>query len=52
VDSTIALPLITAYALAKHPARPLKRLYGRRGVLLEALRSEHEQARRPDKTQA
>jgi deoxyhypusine synthase len=52
VDSTIALPLITAYALAKHPARPLRRLYERREVLLEALRSEHEQARRLDKTQA
>jgi deoxyhypusine synthase len=46
VDSTIALPLITAYAMAKHPARLLKRLYERREVLLEALQSEHEQARR------
>jgi deoxyhypusine synthase len=45
VDSTIALPLITAYALSKHPARPLKRLYGQREVLLEALKGEHERAR-------
>jgi deoxyhypusine synthase len=45
VDSTIALPLITAYALSKHPARPLKRLYDRREMLLEALKSEHERAR-------
>jgi deoxyhypusine synthase len=26
-DSTIALPLLTAYALARHEPRPLKRLY-------------------------
>jgi deoxyhypusine synthase len=44
VDSTIALPLITAYAIAKHPARPLKRLYERRDALLEALKGEHERA--------
>jgi deoxyhypusine synthase len=46
VDSTIALPLITAYALAKQPARPPKRLYERRDSLLEALMSEREEARK------
>jgi deoxyhypusine synthase len=45
VDSTIALPLITAYALSKHAARPLKRLYDRRETLLAALKGEHERAR-------
>src|SRR2546422_2643848 len=30
-DSTIALPLLTAYALAEHPPRKPKRLYQRRG---------------------
>jgi deoxyhypusine synthase len=40
VDSTIALPLITAYAMAKHPARPLKSLYNHRQVLFEALQAE------------
>ena len=44
VDSTIALPLITAYALAKQAPRPLKRLYDRREVLLEALKAEHASA--------
>jgi deoxyhypusine synthase len=44
VDSTIALPLITAYALARHPARALKRLYEGRESLLAALKSEHEHA--------
>ena len=37
-DSTLALPLITAYALAKHPPRERKRLYDRRRQMLEALR--------------
>jgi deoxyhypusine synthase len=45
VDSTIALPLLTAYALAKHPGRTLKRLYERREALIETLKIEHEQAR-------
>jgi deoxyhypusine synthase len=40
-DSTIALPLITAYALSKHAPRPLKRLYGRRDAMLEKLRAQY-----------
>ena len=44
VDSTIALPLISAYALSKHPARSLKRLYERREALIATLKSEHDQA--------
>src|SRR5947208_16799719 len=39
VDSTIALPLISAYALSKHPARSLKRLYERREALIATLNS-------------
>jgi deoxyhypusine synthase len=38
-DSTIALPLITAYALSKHPVRTRKRLYLKRDEQLETLRS-------------
>ena len=34
-DSTIALPILTAYALTRRGSRPLKRLYDRRGELLE-----------------
>src|SRR5918999_250389 len=41
VDSTVALPLITAYALAKHAARSRKRLYAQREALLRALTAEH-----------
>jgi len=37
-DSTIALPLITAYALANRERRPLRRLYDRREELVERLR--------------
>ncbi len=36
-DSTIALPLLTAYALARREPRPLKRLYDRREAIYEAL---------------
>jgi len=41
VDSTIALPILTAYALSKRPARPLKRLYTKREALLEEIRAAH-----------
>lgn len=36
-DTTIALPLVTAYALSKAPPRPSKRLYDRRDEILGAL---------------
>ena len=52
-DSTIALPLLTAYALARHAPRPLRRLYERRSKDFEALRAEYEtklRERRPDST--
>lgn len=45
VDSTIALPLLTAYALARHKPRPLKRLYDRRSELVDKLKQEYEQAK-------
>jgi deoxyhypusine synthase len=40
-DSTIALPLLTAYALAKRAPRPLRRLYERRDELLRRLRDAY-----------
>jgi deoxyhypusine synthase len=40
-DTTIALPLLTHYALARHAPRPLKRLYDRREGLMSALRSAY-----------
>jgi deoxyhypusine synthase len=39
-DTTIALPLLTAYALERHPGRPLRRLYGRRQAMLSALQED------------
>ncbi len=47
-DSTIALPLLTAYALARHEPRPLKRLYDRRLEDYEALRSAYLEQRTSD----
>ncbi|UFP96696.1 homospermidine biosynthesis protein [Gloeobacter morelensis] len=44
VDSTIALPLLTAYALENAEPRPLKRLYDRRGELIAKLKAEYEAA--------
>jgi deoxyhypusine synthase len=46
VDSTIALPVITAYALARHEPRKLKRLYDRREELMNLLLSEYEKSER------
>lgn len=40
-DSTIALPIITAYVINQCPPRPLKRLYDRRGELMEKLRLDY-----------
>jgi deoxyhypusine synthase len=44
LDSTVALPLLTAYAHARHAKRPLKRLYERRTEMMNLLRREFEQA--------
>jgi deoxyhypusine synthase len=44
MDSTIALPLLTAYALAQHEPRPLKRLYDRREEMMGVLRAEYARA--------
>lgn len=40
VDSTIALPLMTAYAIHKRPPRTLKRLYDKREQALEHIARE------------
>jgi deoxyhypusine synthase len=46
VDSTVALPIITAYALARHKARAPKRLYERRDEFMELLLSEYKKSKR------
>jgi deoxyhypusine synthase len=40
-DTTIAMPLLTSYALAKHKPRKLRRLYDQRGQMLKALAKEY-----------
>ena len=41
LDSTISLPLITAYVLTRARRRKLKRLYRRRDAILETIRQEY-----------
>lgn len=43
VDTTIAMPLMTAYALAKCPPRKHKRLYDKRGALLDQLKAKYRE---------
>jgi deoxyhypusine synthase len=44
-DSTIAMPIMAAYALGKRSPRPLKRLYDRRGELLQLLADTYRENR-------
>jgi deoxyhypusine synthase len=44
LDSTVALPLLTSYAHARHKKRPLRRLYDSRDKMMKLLRSEFERA--------
>jgi deoxyhypusine synthase len=43
-DNSVALPLLTAYALAKHASRPLRRLYDRREAMMDRLITEYRSA--------
>ncbi len=44
MDNTVALPLLTSYACARHEARPLKRLYDRREQMMDRLVGEYRKA--------
>jgi deoxyhypusine synthase len=46
LDSTVALPIIAAYALAKHKRRPPRRLYDRREEFMELLLTEYQKSKR------
>ena len=46
VDSTVALPLITAYALARRKKRKPRRLYDRRGEMMATLTSAYHKVRK------
>ncbi len=44
LDNSVALPLLTAYAMARHQPRPLKRLYGKREAMMQRLVLEYQSA--------
>src|SRR5205085_1365469 len=44
LDSTVALPLLTSYAFARHKPRPLRRLFDRREKMMTRLRAEYEKS--------
>jgi len=46
LDSTVALPIIAAYALERHKPRAPKRLYERRGEFMELLLAEYQKSHR------
>ena len=46
VDATVALPLLTAYALARARARAPRRLYEQRAAMLQQLGDAYEKVRR------
>jgi len=46
VDSTVALPLITAYALTRHEPRQPKRLYEQREDFMKLLLAEYKKSKR------
>jgi deoxyhypusine synthase len=44
LDNTVALPLLTAYAHARHKPRKIKRLYDRRGAMMKRLMDEYRRS--------
>jgi deoxyhypusine synthase len=46
VDSTVALPIITAYSLARHEPREPKRLFDRRTEFMDLLKKEYDKSTR------
>jgi deoxyhypusine synthase len=51
VDSTVVLPLLTVYALASHPPRPLRRLMDRLDEMTGALETEYRRKNEKWKTE-
>ncbi|MBM2839557.1 MAG: Deoxyhypusine synthase [Bacteroidetes bacterium] len=49
LDATVAMPILTSYALARHKPRQLKRLYYRRAESLERLRREYKRVSKSSK---
>ncbi|CAN5781321.1 deoxyhypusine synthase [soil metagenome] len=51
LDSTVALPILTAYALETHAPRTPKRLYERRDEMMARIRDEYEKSERNEAAQ-
>jgi deoxyhypusine synthase len=45
LDSTVAMPVMTSYAMARRRPRKLKRLYDRREEMMRLLAGEYRKAR-------
>src|SRR5215207_2388406 len=52
LDSTVALPILTAYAFDNHAPRTPKRLYDRRDEMMQRIRDEYEKSERNEATQS
>jgi deoxyhypusine synthase len=50
-DSTIAMPLLTAYAMARHAPRRPRRLFDRLGEIMDRLRAEYATSERNEARQ-
>ena len=51
LDSTVALPILAAYALDNHAPRPPRRLFDRRDEMMARIREEYEKSERNEATQ-
>jgi deoxyhypusine synthase len=51
LDSTVALPLLTAYAHARHKPRKLRRLYDRRAAMMQRLIGEYRSSGAPARSE-
>jgi len=51
LDSTVALPILAAYALDNHAPRTPKRLFDRREQMMQRIRDEYEKSERNESTQ-
>jgi deoxyhypusine synthase len=51
LDSTVALPILAAYALDNHAPRTPRRLYDRREEMMQRIRDEYEKSARNESTQ-
>jgi deoxyhypusine synthase len=50
LDSTVALPILTAYAFDNHAPRTPKRLFDRREAMMQRIRDEYEKSERNEST--